>query len=183
MHPACILTATTKQQVHAHAQSHSEDASHSHSYHAAPTGCMQMSSHRASTTAVGKKISRPGSQNRQKPETGAHATRRRSRTNGYRVLQAGRPCRSGASPEPAQSPPKARRRAASATLERRPLAIQPHNSPPRHEENPTELEFGGKFRVPQTFSLVKEHALRGDKSPQTLSVKKSWAEFNQYIFI
>ena len=92
-----------------------------------------------------------------KAGTGAHATRRRSRTNGYRVLQAGRPC--GASPELAQSPPKARRRAASATLERRPLAIQPHNSPPRHEKIPPNLEFGGKFCVPQTFSLVKEHAL------------------------
>ena len=44
-------------QVHAHAQSYSEDASHSYSYHVALIGCMQMSSYWGSTTAVGKKIS------------------------------------------------------------------------------------------------------------------------------
>ena len=84
-----------------------------------------------------------------------------------------------ARPEPTQSPTASSLRDPRKTTSRDPTAQL--SSPTR--ENPTELEFGGKFRVPQTFSLVKEHALRGDKSPQTLSVKKSWVEFNQYIFI
>ena len=73
-----------------------------------------------------------------KAGTGAHATRHRNRTNGYRVLQAGYPC--GASPEPAQSPPKARD----------PTALLP--------DTRKSTEFGGKSRVPQPAKGARPEA-------------------------